>query len=269
MEIKMEIGTVSTVSIAGMVVSLIISIAVPIGLCVFLRWKKRAALSSFLTGCATFVLFAMTLEQMLHAVVFQLAGETLMNNVVIYALYGGLAAALFEETGRFLAMKHFMKNQLDRKNALMYGAGHGGAEAIILVGMTYINNLATAVMINNGQIHGMLESVPEEQQEMLVQSMSVLWTTPGYQFFLSGAERVLAIILQISLSVFVYKAVKYGQKKLLMLAMGMHFITDFVAVLATNYISILAVEGLMLVMTAAVAYLAYRAYKNDENSEKA
>ena len=262
------IGKVSTLSMAGMLFSLIVSVAVPIVLCIFLRWKKRASLSSFLTGCGVFVLFAMTLEQVLHAIVFQVAGEALMNNNVLYALYGALAAALFEETGRFLAMKHFMKNQLDRKNALMYGVGHGGAEAILLVGMSYINNLVTSSMINSGQIEAVISALPKEQQEVNLQSISLLWTTPSYQFFASGLERLIALTLQIALSVFVYKAVKYGQNKFLLMAMGIHFFTDFVAVLATKYVPIMAVEGILLVMTVVVAYLAYRLYKEDMQGEQ-
>lgn len=265
----MEIGSVSTVSMIGMVVSLIISVGLPIALCVFLRVKKRASLSSVLTGCAVFILFALTLEQLLHTLVFQLAGEALMNNILLYALYGACAAALFEETGRFLAMKHFMKNQLDRKNALMYGVGHGGAEAIILIGMSYLNNIATAVMINNGQIRQVLEAMPAEQKDITYQNISLLWTTPGYQFFMSGVERILAIALQIALSVLVYKAVKRGQNQFFFLAMGAHFITDFVAVIATRFIPVIAVEGLLFVMTALVAYLAYRVYKEDEACDDA
>ena len=37
-----------------------------------------------------------------------------------------VAAGVFEETGRLLAMKFCMKKDLDKKNAIMYGIGHGG-----------------------------------------------------------------------------------------------------------------------------------------------
>ena len=33
---------------------------------------------------------------------------------------------VFEETGRLIAMKFWMKKWLDFPNALMYGIGHGG-----------------------------------------------------------------------------------------------------------------------------------------------
>ena len=46
----------------------------------------------------------------------------------LYAVYGGLMAALFEETGRYSAMR-FLVKPMDFPNAFMYGAGHGGVEA--------------------------------------------------------------------------------------------------------------------------------------------
>ncbi len=39
---------------------------------------------------------------------------------------------------------------LDFPNAFMYGAGHGGVEAMLLCGVTSISNIASAVMINSG-----------------------------------------------------------------------------------------------------------------------
>lgn len=263
----MEVGTVSVLSMVGMVVSFIIAVGLPIGLCVYLYRRKKASLSSFLTGCGVFVLFAMILEQLLHTIVLTTAGEQIMGNIFLYATYGGLAAALFEETGRFLAMKYFMKKRLDRENALMYGVGHGGAEAILLVGMTYINNLVTSVMINKGQLDTLLAPLEEGQREVVLENISALWTAPGYQFFMSGIERAFAIAMQIAFSVLVYKAVKSGQKRFLFLAMGAHFCVDFVAVIATKYIPLWAVEGLVFAMTAIGVYLAYRVYKEEDYSE--
>lgn len=265
----MEIGTVSTLSMAGIVVSLLISIGLPIGLCIFLWKKKGARLNSFLVGCATFIVAAMVLEQLLHAVVISVAGEVISGNIWLYAMYGGLAAALFEETGRYVAMKRFIKGPLDRENALMYGVGHGGAEAILLIGMIYINNLMTAVMINSGGVEQSLAEmgITVEQQEATIESISALWTTPSYQFFLSGAERVMAIALQIAFSVLVYKAVKSGEKKFLAAAYASHFLVDAISVVVTNFLPIWVVEIVILAMTVVVVVLAAHIYRNEPQEE--
>lgn len=266
----MEIGTVSTLSMAGIVVSLLISVGLPIGLCIFLWKKKGAHLNSFLVGCATFIVAAMVLEQLLHAVVISVAGEVIAGNIWLYALYGGFAAALFEETGRYIAMKRFIKGKLDRENALMYGVGHGGAEAILLIGMSYINNLMTAVMINGGGVEKSLAQMgaTAEQQKATLESISALWTTPSYQFFLSGVERVMAIALQMAFSVLVYKAIKSGEKKFLAAAYASHFLLNTISVVATNFLPIWAVELVILAMTILVVVLVARIYQNEPEDER-
>lgn len=263
----MEIGIVSTGSIIGIIFSLVLAVGIPILLCIVMRVKEKADLSSFFIGCGTFVLAAMILEQMLHAVVITLAGETLTGNIFLYGLYGGIAAAVFEETGRFIAMKYVMKNRLNRKNALMYGVGHGGAEAILLIGLTYLSNLMTAFMINNGQLQASLDVLNDTQKEATLQSLSTLWTSPSYLFYMSGVERVFAIALQIAFSVLMYKAVKLGEKKYILLAMGTHFFIDFVSVIASNYLPIWIVELILLLMTVAMVYYTYRLYREDESTE--
>ena len=42
-------------------------------------------------------------------------------------------------------MKFWMKKWLDFPNALMYGIGHGGVEAILLGGLSGISNLVSTI----------------------------------------------------------------------------------------------------------------------------
>ena len=98
-------------SIAGMAISLIISVALPIVLLIVWRKKTGASFSSFCIGAGIFILFALILEQIFHSMMLGLTGTVLRDKIWLYALYGGLAAGLFEETGRFTAMKLLMKTQ--------------------------------------------------------------------------------------------------------------------------------------------------------------
>lgn len=77
-----NIGTVSPVALAGMVFSLIISVGLPIALCVIAKKKLGAALSSVLTGAAVFAVFVLGLESVTHRFVLQsAAGATITGNV--------------------------------------------------------------------------------------------------------------------------------------------------------------------------------------------
>ncbi len=49
------------------------------------------------------------------------------GNPFLYAIYGGLAAGIFEEFGRFFCMITVMKRFMyQRENSIIYGIGHGG-----------------------------------------------------------------------------------------------------------------------------------------------
>ena len=133
----MTVGMVPGASIAGMVFSLVVSFALPIGLFVYAKKKLGAKTAPFFIGCGVFFVMVLMLEAAIHRIVFQLAGEVLTGSVILYAVYGGLMAALFEETGRYIAMR-FLVKPMDFPNAFMYGAGHGGVEAMLLLSLIHI-----------------------------------------------------------------------------------------------------------------------------------
>ena len=264
MDTIMEWGTVSTASLIGMVFSLILSLGLPLILLLFAKLKLNANLTSFIIGCAVFIVFALVLESLLHSIVLVATGTLLTDNIVLYGLYGGLAAALFEETGRLIAMKFFMKDSLSKPNALMYGIGHGGIEAILLVGMTYVSNLMTAFMINSGALQASMELVDAELQRNTFQQVKLLWELPSWQFYMAGVERLIAIALQIALSVLVYKAVSAKSRTYWFIAFGIHFLVDFLTVVITGFgAPIWLVELILLISVVFVARYAYKLYKEE------
>ena len=255
----MELQPVSIGSVLGMMFSLVVSFGLPIGLFVYLWRKKKASFFSFATGLLIFLFFVLFLESIVHSVVLGSTGTLITGNIFLYALYGALMAALFEETGRFLGMKYIMRNQLTKENAWMYGVGHGGIEAMCLLGITSINNLANAMMINDGSMTGVLAELDEATRQTAVQGLAVLWETPASLFFAAGFERIIAICLQIALSVLIYRAVKEKNGRWYWTAFGAHFAVDFATVLLSS-ISIALTEIVIAVMTAAVVWYVHKVY---------
>ena len=81
-----------------------------------------------LLRAATFVIFALVLEQLVHQLVFRSAvGATIGQNIWLYALYGGAMAGLFEESGRFIVFDVDEKAYGQDHDALMFASGHGGS----------------------------------------------------------------------------------------------------------------------------------------------
>lgn len=262
----MTIPQVPMASIIGMVVSLILCVGVPVLLCILVRKKYQGSWLGLLVGALTFMVVVMMLEQILHNVVFMAFGEVIAGNIWLYALYGALAAAVFEECGRYFAMKRILlkRGQLNGPGALMYGIGHGGIEAILVTGFTYVSNILTAFLINNGGIQSSLETLEGANRQAAEQSLEALGSTQSLMFYLGGVERVLALALQIALSILVYQAVKRGANQYLLAAFLVHFAVDFITVVLVQYLPAVAVEGILLVMVAAAGWFAYRLYRQEE-----
>lgn len=262
-------NTVSAANIAGMVVSLILCVGLPIALYVILKVKTNAKFKDFLLGSVAFIIFALVLEQILHSAMFAVFGEKLTGNMWLYAIYGGAAAAVFEECGRLVAMKHFMKNSLEKENALMYGVGHGGIEAILVGGFACISNLATVSIINNGTLDTALAGLDAASQASTLETVSQLWTLPAYMFYMAGIERVIALFLQLCLSYLVYRAVRYQNWGFFAAAMGIHFAVDAVTVLLSNFLPIPALEALLAVTVAGIVFFTVRLYRGEETLQSA
>lgn len=260
----LSFSPVPALSIAGMWESLIIAVGLPVALCIAVRRRLKSALSPVFVGAGTFVVFACVLEALVHNVVLSSAlGARLQGTLWAYALYGGAMAALFEEFGRLIAMKLFMKNKLTRENAIMYGVGHGGIEAILIVGLSSVANLGYSAMINSGALEASLAALDAASAEALHAQLSALWTTAPTLFFASGVERISAIVLQIALSYFVYRALAYGKKWSFVAALLVHGGVDFVAVLLNGRVGIWSLERIIMLMSVAFAACAYHLYRAD------
>ena len=256
---------VPTGSIILMAVNALLGFVVPIVLSWYLVRKHHVKISTILIGAATFIVFALILESIMHQLVLNGShGAAIRENRLWYALYGGLAAGLFEETGRFLSMKFLMKKEPSTSlPAVAYGVGHGGAEMLLLFGLTMVSSLVLATMVNAGQTDTLLSQAPEEAGAALEAQLETLQdTTPG-QCLLGLWERFSALILQLGLSCLVWVAVRKGGKWLWLFpaAIALHALIDGVVVLLQKSVGLVVLESLIMVAAVGVAVLAYRVVK--------
>ncbi len=259
----MMTGLVSDSAIFGMIFTLLVSVAVPVVAMLVCKKKLPGDWMPVLIGAGTMVVFALILEQIFHTIILKATGDTIAGNIVLYAIYGGAAAGLFEETGRFLSMKFLMKKTLSKQNSVMYGIGHGGLEMIAIGAMGAISNLAVAFLINEKGVSGLMEEVGFEKTEAAMDQLSALWSTAPAMFYLSGVERIAAFVLQICLSYLVYRAVKDKKFLFWVLALLLHFVVDAGAVLLSKNISALLTEGILLVCVLVLGFFSYRMYAGE------
>lgn len=252
---------VPTSSIILMAVNAVFGIAVPIILSWYLVRKHHARLSTILIGAGTFILFALVLESLLHQLVLKGPhGETIMGNPLWYALYGGLAAGIFEETGRFLSMKFLMKKEpATPLPGVAYGVGHGGAEMLIIFGITMISNLVISILINSGEADTLFSKAPAEAAAQVQAQLDSLQSVTAGTCLVGLWERFSALLLQLGLSVLVWVAVRNGGKWLWLFpaAIVLHAIVDAGAVLLQKSVGMVPLELIITAEALAVAALAY------------
>lgn len=228
-------------------ITLLISLILPVlVLIVFAaKHRKQGILSAWLLGAAGFfvtqILIRLPILTALQAQSWFLSFA--QNHLFAYAFSLAFTAGLFELAGRFAVAK-LMRKRLTLRRSLAAGLGHGGIEAMIIVGITYINNLAYIAMINPGSFDTVLAQaaalgVDVSQLELIKQQL--LTASPGL-FLLAGLERILAMTGHVAMSMLVCYGVAHRKVSIcLLLCLGIHTLMDLTA-------------GISLVLPQSVAY---------------
>lgn len=265
-----EIMRVPTENIAAMLLTLFICFAIPIALAVFARKKLHADWKPLWVGVLIFLGMAYILESIFHQIILGSTGNvgnSIQNNIWLYAAYGGFMAALFEECGRLLAFRLILKKEKQDADGFMYGVGHGGIEAIMLIGMVYVNNLIISFTINMGALDKLLGT--SEVPDTLQPAVAKLCTSDPALFMIAGAERIFAICLQIALSMLVFMAGKHHKKSLFILAFAIHFLVDAATVILSKYLSIYATEMFVMGAVIAAVILTWFIYRRNKSEQTA
>jgi uncharacterized membrane protein YhfC len=259
--------TVPTLSIVFMVLAALVGVAIPLVLLLVFRRKYKADRMPFWIGAAVFVLFALVLEGLLNGMILGSPfGQTLKSNIWLYGAFGGLMAGLFEETGRYTAFRTVLKKRSDNdRNALMYGAGHGGIEAFLVLSISMINNLVFSLMLNAGKSDALLAGITDEASLAAMNgTFAALAATPPEMFLLGIVERFGAVAVHLSCSVLVWFAAKDGKRFWLYpLAILLHALVNTIAVILARYVpgNLWIVEIVIYVYAAGCVALARWAWK--------
>lgn len=252
--------TVPVLSIVFMVLSGLIALLFPIILMVIARKHYKAGILPCLVGAVTFFLFALVLRPLFLQVLNQSAAFTgfIAPRWWAIGLYGGLAAGIFEETGRLLAFLLLRRKYNTLGGALSYGIGHGGIEAILLCLFPMINNVVYSVIINTSGIEAFLMLL--KGQDAVA---SALTGTAPYMFLAAGLERVVAICFHIAASVLVWLAATgRGPWGLFLLAILFHVMVNFPIGLAQGGVvsNAWVIEGIMAAVVAVVCFVTAQVY---------
>lgn len=242
---------VPVASLVGMGFSLVVSMVVPLAVLVYLMLRRAPDGSrayghlgrTFACGMVAFagsqVLTRMPLLAYLSTI------QQPWAQFLVSAPVSSFSAGLFEETGRLLVMLWLMRRFHRWIDGVTFGLGHGWLEAVLLVGLSSMVNLAVALMINSGQPP---QGLPPEALQQLT---NTLVNTPSGLFYLTALERLSAVALHMGLSVMVLWGIVCGRRLLFWaLAVLIHGVANLAIVLTAQVAPVLVAE---LVLVAAVA----------------
>lgn len=186
-----------TAPMAGIIFAICISVGLPIFAFLYASIKKRYL--AFFLGAMAFIVS----QVMIRLPILQYLQENSISftmlritKPVLFAVVIGFSAGIFEGLARFMMMRYFMK-QRDWQSGFLFGAGHGGIEAILFVGLNAI-----------------------------VLLFSPLAEAYGFGFFLSGIERFFAMLLHIGLSILVLYGIVRQNFLYVVLAIIFHGFVD-------------------------------------------
>ncbi len=224
----------------------LLEVVLPIALGVFLWRKLKVKWLPFLAGAVCWFL-AYLIRSPINS----------YGSVWIYTNFEGVAllylsiafpcltAGLFEEGARWLAFKLFVKDH-KLENGLMYGAGHGGIESILLVGVSVLSTAISAYFY---------------PQMYTSAQLATIAATPEWVAFIALWERIATITFHVAMSVLVLESFKPGQGYYLGVAMGAHFFLNFTALYALQW-GIVQSEAVVTVWGAASLYYLWTTWKS-------
>ena len=169
--------------------------------------------------------------------------------LIVAALLLGLSAGIFEEVARYLVYRFRLKAKRDRSwaNALMFGAGHGGVEAMITGALVFISFIGFLAARNADPASMTAEQLAAVQQ---------YWSLSWYDYLLGALERFSAICFHLSAALLVLQAVVRNNIWWYVAALLWHAALDFVAVFASQtwgaYVTEMILLGMALVSIGIV-----------------
>ncbi len=255
------IGTYTFVCIGLMIAA---GIILPLGTAIWWVKTKHEKFTTVLVGAATWFVFAIVLESIPKAFLFNQAspiGKAVLGNVFLFTVFGALLAGIFEETGRLVAFKTVLKNRTNKETGISHGIGHGGFEAMYLLLSVGIQYLVFAFMINNGTF-----GVMTNQGALASMDASTIEAIPGAlaaftlgNSLMSIIERIFAMILHVGLSILVFSAAKKSRISLYFLAIVIHALFDVPAALYQyGVLNLFFTEAFIAIFAVVFTFVVYK-----------
>lgn len=243
-------------SFVYLALSLLISVIAPVVFFLYFKRSVKLAWKPIIIGAGVWILFTQVLEKLLHVLV--ITQTPLMQYPFYFGIYGALAAGIFEEVGRYIAFSTVLKKFRSWQDGISFGLGHGGIESILLGILICVQIMVLIGAANSGNLSELLKQLPQESSSGLVRLISA----PDWTFLFIGIERLLALPIQIALSLIVLLSFVKHDKKYLFYAIVIHTFVDFTpAMYQTGFITLYMTEAILMLLAIGAIFFIQRSRK--------
>lgn len=237
---------IPTLSFVTCTITLFVSLVLPVAVLIVLsrKWKLNHIPSACFLGALGFFIPQMlirtrVLENFAANPNFQTFVE---NHYLLYCLILAFTAGAFELAGRYGVAKVLKREPMTFRRSLAAGLGHGGIESMLLIGITYVNNLVYMVMIQSGSFEAVIAqstAAGVDPAQLYAVRDALLSTSPAL-FLLAGYERLLTMVCHAAMSMMVCFGVWQGRPgKAMISCLIFHTLLDCTPIiqgLATPYL---------------------------------
>lgn len=242
--------------VVGFALALVVEFGLPMALGLYLRRRYAAPWRFFLYGALIFAAFQLFTRVPAVAVLSAAVQPGKHGEAFVWAWIAGLSlsAGVFEEVGRYVGYRWlFRAGERTERNALMFGAGHGGFESMALVGVSVLSSMLTVIALSRADVSQL--GLSADQAAQVRQLLDLPWWMP----LLGAFERVCTIVIHVSLSLLVLRVFQTGRLFWLWLAVGYHGLMNFaVAGLGTRLLGPVGAEVVVAGFAVLSAYIIYR-----------
>jgi uncharacterized membrane protein YhfC len=253
----------STGWIAAASVAILFAILYPLVLALIAHQRLKVSWNYFLYGIVIFFLFQVISRIPLVTVAQIALAKPLKESVGfqwVWLVILVVTAGLFEEVGRYVGYRTFMRREEKTWNkAVMYGLGHGGLESILLVGLGGAANLITLIALTTKPLSGL----PSGQRAAVANLLATAAAQPGWFPLLGAWERLWTLPAHVALSVLVLQVFRRHNIGWLWLAIAGHALLDgasvgLLQVLPKGLSAYLIVEGVVALFGLLAIWIIFR-----------
>ena len=228
------------VSYPGLIIEHLFFILYPLALSLIWYKKFGGKIIPILVGLAGFFCGVVIIENIVLSILILL----LQSVPVIITILSLISPGLFEETSRYICfyiLSRYFPIYRDKKTSVSYGIGHGGIECLYLLFIgPFIILVAKKWLVDNGGL---------KSDVLFLGCLISCW------------ERIFAVIIHISLSVFVFKAVSEKKIFFYILAIMIHdFVDSFALLYQHRVLGLILTEIIIAVIAICLAFVAYKLY---------